>query len=148
MKELPWYTYEALIVKLTIQERINVEYTRPRSRHRESGATGLGDSKIICRDNQMKGYIVKRKVVDCRSNGHGARLMFVVFGGLMGVSVIVVGVKSGNGMFVGGVMCKCKGAIYERIDGRGLARSILGVVQVKGFIFGNRVGRWKIEAVV
>jgi hypothetical protein len=71
----------------------------------------------------------------------------------MGVSVIAVGVKSGNGMFVGGVMCKCKGAIHEGIDGRGLAGSILGVVQVrldmrKGFIFGNRMGRWKTEAVV
>jgi hypothetical protein len=71
----------------------------------------------------------------------------------MSVSVIAVGVKSGNGMFVGGVMCKCKGAIYEKIDGRGLVGSILGIVQVrldmrKGFIFGNRLGRWKTEAEV
>jgi hypothetical protein len=79
--------------------------------------------------------------------------MVVVLGEFMGVSVIAVGVKSRNGMFVGRVMYKCKGAIFEGIDGRGLAGSILGVVQVrlgmrKGFIFGNRVGRWKIEAVV
>jgi hypothetical protein len=79
--------------------------------------------------------------------------MFVVLGEIMGVSVIAVGVKSGNGMFVGRVMYKCKGAIYERIDGRGLAGSILGIVQLrlgmrKGFIFGSRVGRRKTEAVV